>query len=252
MIDVVYVLGTGSRFHNNEIRFSLRSIEKHLSNYRKIWIVGEHHPMLENVNFVPFPDKTSMSDTNIMHKVSHACQHPEITDDFLFFNDDHYLLADFDAPTFPYFYSKSMEEYLRRRPQDGYRRRVKNTYKYLQSKGLPTKFFDTHTPIIFNKAKFLEHVNTGPDWSSPTSFVVKSIYANSLNIEGVLRADWKKMSAPEGVEIFSTTPRVSAAVQRFLLERFPKRCKFELCDFGQEAKDVQSNAHHTKESRIYT
>lgn len=231
MIDVVYVLGKGSRFHNNEIRFSLRSIEKHLSNYRKVWIIGEHHPQLDNVEFVPFPDKTSMSDTNIMYKVAHACQHPDITEDFLFFNDDHYLLTDFDAPTFPCYYSKSIEEYLRRRPQDGYRRRVKATYKYLLSKGLPTKFFDTHTPIIFNKAKFLEHVAGGPDWSSPTSFVVKSIYANSLHIEGAKRPDWKKKKVPEGAEIFSTTPRVPAAVQRFLLEKFPTKSKYEKNDF---------------------
>lgn len=231
MIDIVYVLGTGSRFHNHEIRFSLRSIEKNLSNYGKIWIIGEHHRMLENVYFVPFPDQTSMPNTNIMQKVTRACEHPDISENFLFFNDDHYLLKPFDAPTFPYFYNKSMEEYLKKRVNDSYRRIVARTFNYLKSKDLPTMFFDTHTPIIYNKSKFLEHVTNGPDWTSPNTFVIKSIYANSLKIEGEMRPDRKKKVAPIDAEIYSTTPRVTAAVQRFLLEQFPTKCKFEKADF---------------------
>ena len=37
-IDVVYVLGTGSKWHNNEIRFSLRALEKNLRDYRHIYV----------------------------------------------------------------------------------------------------------------------------------------------------------------------------------------------------------------------
>ncbi len=39
-IDLVYILGKGSKWSDNEIRFSLRSIEKYF-DYRKIFIIGE-------------------------------------------------------------------------------------------------------------------------------------------------------------------------------------------------------------------
>lgn len=232
MIDVVYVLGKGSRFHNNEIRFSLRSIEKHLKNYRNIWVIGEKHPELINVNHVFYPDRTCVSDTNIMHKVTKACQIEDITEEFLFFNDDHYLLSDFDAVTFPYFYHRTIPEFLTIREPDSYHRRVKNTGEYLLSKGLPVKFFDVHTPIIFNKTKFLEHVTSGPDWTLPNMYVMKSVYANSLGIEGIEMPDQKgDAPPPKGARIFSSSPRVKSAVQRFLLEQFPVKSRYERREF---------------------
>lgn len=230
VVDVVYVLGKGSRWHNHEIRFSLRSIEKHLQNYRNIWIVGEKHPHLTEINHISFPDKTTMPDTNIMYKVTRACEEKEISENFLFFNDDHYLLTNFDAATFPYYFDSTIKDFAR--PADAYTRRVKNTGKYLESKGLPDKFFDVHTPIIFNKAKFLEHVTNGPDWAFPNQYVMKSIYGNALQIEGEQFKD-NKSDAPPGlkVKIFSTSSRVKATVQRFLLEQFPGKCRYELRDF---------------------
>ena len=39
--DVVYPIGQGSSWKNNELRFSLRSIEKYGINVGKLFIVGE-------------------------------------------------------------------------------------------------------------------------------------------------------------------------------------------------------------------
>lgn len=231
MIDVVYILGTGSQFHNHEIRFSLRSVEKHLKNVGKVWVIGEHHPVIQNVNFIPYPDRTIHSATNIMHKVTRACEEKEISENFLFFNDDHYLLTDFDAETFPYFYSGTIQEFLSKRDRDAYTKKVENTYQHLKDKGLPLKFFDVHTPIIYNKAKFLENVaNSGIDWNNAPC-VSKSVYANSMGIEGVKESDHKTDRPPINAKIFSTGTRVSAAVQRFLLEQFPVKCSYERRDF---------------------
>jgi hypothetical protein len=230
MIDVVYVLGTGSKFNNHEIRFSLRSVEKHLRNMGNVWIVGEHHPGLKDVNFIKYPDKTTMPGTNIMLKLTRACEDLGISDDFLFFNDDHFLLTDYDAPLFPYYFDKTITEFAR--PADAYVRQVKNTGKYLTQKGLPDKFFDVHTPIIFNKAKFIEYVTNGPDWSFPHRYVVKSIYGNAMRIEGEQFTDNKTDAPPPPKsKIFSTSSRVKASVQRFLLEQFPKKCRYEVRDF---------------------
>jgi len=231
MIDVVYVLGTGSRFKNHEIRFSLRSVEKHLQNVGNIWIVGEHHPQLTGVNFIPYPDKTKYPASNIMYKITRACEDQAISDNFLFVNDDHYLLQDFDAETFPYYYNGTIKEFIRMRGADQYTKQVGNTLKYLESKGLPTKFFDVHYPIIFNKFQFLDSVTPAIDWhTSPC--VVKSLYANSLKIEGIKECDFKTDKAPpKSAKVFSTGTRVTSAIQRFLLEQFPNKSRYELRDF---------------------
>lgn len=233
MISIVYPFGTASRFNNNELRFSLRSIEKYLKNYSSVFVIGETLPdWITNVTHIKSGDKTSISDTNIMHKITLACQTPEISDNFLMVHDDHYLLQDYDAETFPYFYSSSIDGFLKHRVSDSYARRVKNTLNYLQAKGLPTLFFDVHTPIIFNKLKFLQYVTNGPDWTPPNTYTIKSIYANSLGIEGVHQVDNKTDKAPVNGKIFSTAARVTPAVQRFLLERFPKKSAYEVRDFA--------------------
>ena len=48
-MDIVIPLGTESRWHDNELRFTLRSIEKHLTGYRNVIIVGWCPPWVQNV-----------------------------------------------------------------------------------------------------------------------------------------------------------------------------------------------------------
>ena len=95
MSDVIYVLGTGSRWHNNEIRFSLRSLEKNLMGFRRVFVVGECPGFLQNVIHIPATDIFNPqvnADGNIINKVLTACADERISDDFLFINDDHLVL----------------------------------------------------------------------------------------------------------------------------------------------------------------
>jgi hypothetical protein len=229
VISVVYILGTGSVMRNFEIRMSLRSIEKNLTGVKGVWLIGECPEWIQNVNHIPFPDKLGVpSDFNIMSKVTRACEEKEISEDFLFINDDHYLLKPFNAPEFPYFYEVTLEKYLQRRPSDTYAIRAKNTLKYLKANNLPVKHFDIHYPIIYNKSLFLKHVTNAVTWGKDC-YIIKSMYANSLFIEGVEAVDYKisRSLPPEDAQAFSTTPRFRHNVQRFLLQNFKKQSRFE-------------------------
>lgn len=227
MISVVYALGKGSRLKDFEIKMSLRSVEKNLSNVKDVWVVGEC-PIWLKVNHIPATDPFEIPDRNILSKIMKAVECPEVTDEFLFANDDHFLLKPFDAELFPYYYSMDMEAYLKSRGTDNYRRRVRNSYEFLKAKGLPTKYFDSHTPILYNKSKF-KHIMSELDWSKSPGFVLKSVYANSLNIEGTQQEDYKGNLIPtQNVNIFSTLPTIKASIQRFLMEQFPTKSKYEL------------------------
>lgn len=230
-MDIVIPLGTGSRVKNFELRICLRTIEKYLAGYRNIWIIGERPEWLRGINHIPAGDPHRVPDWNIMEKITLACQCPEITDSFLFMNDDHYLLSPFDAPTFPYFCRENLDEYVKKRGLDSYGRRADNTLRHLLSRNLPIKHYDVHTPIVYNKILFQQHV-TSADWKgTPNGFIIKSLYANSEKIEGEYYKDNKSNRAPlPGERIFSSTPHLSAAVTRALRELFPQKSKYEKSD----------------------
>lgn len=206
---------------------SLRSIEKHLSNYGDVIIVGEKPDWIQNVTHIPLDDIPNEKDYNIMLKTERALQE---VDRLLFFNDDHYLLSDFDAEGFPFYYNDTIDNYVKRRGLDGYGRRANNTMKHLKSRQLPTKFFDIHTPIIYERQPFIENV-VNLDWKQyKEGFVIKSLYANALKIEGTEQKDCKGISPPtNGAKIFSSNnAKPRASVQRFLIEKFPNKSKYEL------------------------
>jgi hypothetical protein len=159
-VDIVIPLGKGSKHNNIELRYCLRGIERHLKNYGNIYLVGEKPDFLQNVVHIPAFDPYPVPDYNIAAKVYYALQLVQygVSIDFLFFNDDHYLQANFDAAAFPYFYEGSCEDYVKTKGDSGYGRRVKQTLQYLKSAELPTKYFDVHTPILYNRFDFIQHV----------------------------------------------------------------------------------------------
>lgn len=229
MNDIVYVVGNGSHYNNFELKMSLRSVEKNVSDFRNVWIVGTKPEWLINVNHIPTDDDLSRpSDYNIMKKVTAACHTNDISDTFLHIHDDHIIMQPFQAATFPYFCEPSLEKYIIRRNADTYAKRAINTLKYLKSKDLPVKHFDIHYPIIYNKSLFLEHVTNAVDWTRE-AYIIKSMYANTLKIEGVEAKDYKigRTLPPEDVQCFSTTPRFRHNVQRYLLQNFKRPSRFE-------------------------
>ena len=56
-LDVVYVLGTGSSWDNNEIRFSIRSVLKNLPGIGRIIIIGEKSSGLKGFVYIAHPDE---------------------------------------------------------------------------------------------------------------------------------------------------------------------------------------------------
>ncbi len=191
MIDLLYPIGGGSAWQDNELRYSLRSVEKHLKGFRDIYIVGKSPDFLKDVIHIPCDDGEPCKESNIKKKISRGCQEPSLSDDFLFFNDDHFLLQDVEASQFPFYCKGDLVLTMQHlKPNNLYRRSVERTARTLSGLQLSTTNFDTHTPIIYNKQKFLE-VMDRYDWNSRFGYVVKSLYANTLKIQGIREPDCK-------------------------------------------------------------
>jgi hypothetical protein len=189
--DLVYILGKESAWLNNELRYSLRSVEKYLKNYRKVFVFGECPHFLDTNNIIHVPNADTSHDkaVNIKNKLVAICSHADVSEDFMFFNDDYFLMGDVDASNYEYQYkcdlnhSASINRTI-------YREHVLSTIDVLKEKGLCLNNFDTHKPIIYNKEKLMG-VIFQYRWDRKFNYVMRSLYCNTLGIEGVLAPDCK-------------------------------------------------------------
>lgn len=238
MIDLVYLYSAGS--DTNEIRYSLRSFQKHISGLGKVFIVGDDPGIFKDVTIIPRGNIHGVNlARNIYEKILAACRHPEVSNPFICASDDYILLHDFEAETLPYYYYGDFKQSLSiLQDSNWYKRYVISTYEALAERNLPTKFFNVHFPILYDKEKYIEVMGSF-DWERPKSFISKSLYANALGIEGEPTEKEKKFFHPKtktaiirqlgNLKYFSTGEGVmNEPMIEFLEERFPVKNRIEL------------------------
>lgn len=225
---------------NTELIYTLRSLERHLKGFGDIFIIGKKISSLRGLKYINANDeaKSMYKERNIFRKIILACKHPEVTEEFVFFNDDHFLLKDFDADNLPFYHKGDLSETMSKNMGD-YRKSLNHTRKYLLSKDKPTLDYDTHFPIVYEKKKFIHTFVYSDDinWDKPFGFVIKSLYANMVGVKGEFGGDCKiqhKMSYNEIVEkigsksFFSTSDGcLNEDMMRFLNEKYGTKSKYE-------------------------
>lgn len=181
-VDIVYVLGRGSKWANNELRYSLRSVLKHGKNIRKIWIIGEKPDFIkfdDTIKHISFADSFCKT-RNIWEKLRYAAEHYAISENFLFFNDDHFMLSIFDAKKFKYYVDGRL--YTCTSGNQLYQNLVKTTIKALLNKELHTFNYDIHSPMMIHSESFrLVYKAFFEEITSGASILVKSVYANAFH-----------------------------------------------------------------------
>lgn len=239
MTSIVVPVKSFSKNNHKELVYALRSIEKHLKGFGEVFIIGDRINSLKGLKYIHCrDDRQSMyKERNIYRKILKACNHPEVTEDFIMLNDDHLLLKDFDVNNLPFYYKGTLEETLSKNMGD-YRKSVNHTRKLLLSKDKPTIDFDTHFPIVYNKKKFIDtFVCNNVDWDKPFGYVIKSLYCNLNDIEGEFGGDCKihhKMKYEDIVSkigdrsFFSTSDGcLNEDMMRFLNEKYGTKSRYE-------------------------
>lgn len=147
-MDVLYYIGSGSRHNNMELRYSLRSLEKHCKDVDKVWIVGNKPAFLRNVEYIWIEDKYKWH-TNACLKTKAAID-AGISQEFLLMNDDFFMTADFEAKNYPYFHKGDMTD----AKDNEYKKVIANTKQYLESIGKPIKHYGVHCPMRINAENY--------------------------------------------------------------------------------------------------
>lgn len=241
MIDVVYVLGSGSIWNNNEIRFSLRSLEKNLQGFRNIWVVGIRPEWIRNIRYIEFGDELkNNADGNIARKLLRVCQEEDLTDDFLFINDDHFVIKPVNASDIPPFHkgdlSRLPDEYFQ---HSFWRGRLFRTRNILISKHLPALHYDCHAPMVINKQKFPQAISQF-DFEKNIGYTMKSLYGNVIygkdgkRLNGEKVTIFKKMTTHEikrhcirAMFVAVNNAGLNASFKEWLYEVFPDPSRYE-------------------------
>jgi hypothetical protein len=231
MIDIVIPLGPGSIAGDKELRIALRSISRYAENLRRVWVVG-HSPgwfrETDVYRLAPRPEFKCPKESRISLKILWAFENLEISDRVAFWNDDYVLTKTCDIENIKPFYSGDL--WTKRASPWGRARR--STYQALAEAGLPTKNYDIHMPIVFEREKY---TSLRKWWDK--GYVGKSVYGNhmcagksSRTADCKLWKGWKSRVDERFRRRFVVSYGNTAARRgliRWLLERFPEECEAE-------------------------
>lgn len=164
-MDILYIVGTGSKWDNNELRYSLRSIDKYGINVDRVFIVGEKPDFVSGeITHIPCADRYSMTKkhNNIHQKIAVAMGTGLLGDHFLISSDDHFYCKPTDFNNYPVYYRESR---IPTTVPDGvkpnsYWYSLFETRSFLKHKGFPIFQTNPHANTHIDVKLWMDHIRT--------------------------------------------------------------------------------------------
>lgn len=218
-----------------ELLYALRSWEKHVRFGINMVVIGDREDWFsEDITFIEHQCISDNPQVDIAKKLQLALSSPEVTDCFIWTNDDIYLinpisLAHIELP-------KILGELA---PNETTRSFLKKAY-------LPILNYNTHTPVIFNKELLNEMFSRFPELESE-GFLIPTVYFNAIMpLKGYpIELDWKRdqfvlpivSSNPDEKKVIellvnkvflnNAESGYSQWLEQFLERLFPEQSEFE-------------------------
>lgn len=199
LFDVVYPLGAGSVWNDNELRYSLRSMEKNLRDLGRVFVVGHKPDWLINVVHIPMKDiHRKNKDANLIDKVLAACR-TGVSDKFLFASDDQCLLQPVSLAELKAYHIGRLED----KPADfwgggRWKRRLRRTYGLLLHEEKTTFHYDSHVPMVYERESF-ESVMTSWPYQQGIGYCINTLYFNMLAIKEQYEMQGQKLTLEQPV-----------------------------------------------------
>ena len=103
MLKILYIVGTGSKYSDIELRWSLRSVEKFAQCDVQPVVVGSVPDWFKG-DALPCPDKFERKEKNLNHKIMTAIRGGLVQGEFQISADDHFWLKPIDFEKLPVYY----------------------------------------------------------------------------------------------------------------------------------------------------
>lgn len=238
MIDVLYIMGRDSLYNNEELKYSLRSLEKNGQGVGKVYIAG-FCPDFVNRDEVVWVDVQDVSNPRFNHwwKVYNTFKsHPEMTKEVVLMYDDIFITKPTNLVKYPYYYSGVLRAATR---ENRYHLAKEKSYHFLNSIGESVLDFENHCPIRYNRSKFvkMEDIFDGLE-NDVIGLSVRSVFANMYaKREEMKKQDDLKIREPvtdieeviKGHDYFSISAnRFDGQVLKWLQDNFKEKSRFEI------------------------
>lgn len=228
MFDIVYILKEYAQ--PDELRYSLRSVCENMS-YNRVWFYCGKPKGIKPDVYVSTKQTGATKWERARSSLIDICKNDDITPRFWLFNDDFYILKPFDR-TEPYHVGELCDHIkrieTRHNGRTAYTNRLRECEALLLNNGLTTTDYAIHVPLLVERSKMLEALQT-----FPTCPMFRSLYGNYAAIGGTERKDVKISLPNQAVDpkldlLSSSDKSFHGEVGRFLGKRFPERCRYEV------------------------
>lgn len=228
-MDIVYVVKDSA--YNEELKYSLRSVEENFPHNR-VWIIGGKPIGVHPDKQVPIVQKGRTKWDRVRNLWGMICENKEITDKFVIFNDDFFILE--PVKELPAYSDGDLEALAKRviKNNNGrptfYTNRIMKCAEILKNAGLSTHSFEMHVPMVIDKKLMLATREKFP--GAPAS---RSLYGNYNHIKPCRLSDGKIITlrgVPHEGQVFLSTEDMSfsdGSVGRYIRYRFPNKSRFE-------------------------
>ena len=161
-LDLVYIVKPGD--NNEDLKYSLRSVAKFVP-HNKIWIVGYKPKWVQNVGYIPVAQKGNKWVNSVANIIA-ACKNNAISENFILMNDDFFAVK----PITDIFTATNLSLGLLSDEADKQRNKTGNSRwakafvyveELLESLGVEKPYYnyESHTPLLINRIKYLEVMN---------------------------------------------------------------------------------------------
>lgn len=228
-MDIVYVVKDSA--YNDELKYSLRSVEKNFPHNR-VWFYGGKPIGVHPDKQIAIVQKGKTKWDRVRGLLGMICENDEITEDFVLFNDDFFVLQ--PVVNLPSFANGTLEgladhimEMNNGRPSP-YTNKIIEASMLLKKAKCKTHNFELHVPMIINREKMLKTREKFPD--APAS---RSLYGNYNKLKPRELNDSKiiKLTGKPGLsKIFVSTDDRSFAegeIGKYIRDMFPVKSRWE-------------------------
>lgn len=224
--DIVYILRND--IDSDEIRYSLRSVEKYFP-HGKVWFYGGKPAGIEPDEYVKVIQQGASRYAKVTNTIRQICMNDDITEDFWLFNDDFFVMQQITdlKPMISGTISERVQRIVDKFGfKSKYAKMLEHTGDVLHAKGYDTLDYALHVPMLINRRKALEALQTFP--GEP---MFRCIYGNYAGAEAEIMSDVKVF---ENEEPLKDTPFMStdnkawgAKAGEYLRGRYPDPSRWE-------------------------
>ena len=209
-MDILYILGAGSRKDNLELRMSLRSISKYGSNIGRVIVAGAPPKWLsDDVVQMTVGDPYGYKHQNILHCIEQVIDAGLVKGEFLYSSDDHFYVKPVDFDNYPYFYKSELRRSVNRTDNFyQYHKSLYDTRKLCEKYGLPTGNYSQHCNThmhteVFKCCRGIIHESYGlPYGVEPTTILMNAWQTLPNPPKTIPREDVKVLKAASVDEIY--------------------------------------------------